>query len=306
MHVHPASSNVFAKKSKLSGGAKFRLLPPGGSPLLPATCLRACFSTHEAGSRPLFGLGAGGDPARDSEWRVGTSGDGRGASGRGRAADGSDYPQQVPNRFLAKPTFQHLVRFQCSGQALLEVPEALFSIATLRVVHLSRNDIRFLSPRIAQWSALEELELSCNQIRFFPFALVQAQCQNIKSLKLEDNPGLDRCVMDRHADWNMKRFLVMGSESMAGHEAGIQFLMCRYFGGSESTLNSVPKDVVKLIYTHLHLLSPRMCDMCMELASVICHACKTTMLCRSPPCLELHKSQCDKKYAAMVQDLLSH
>ena len=82
--------------------------------------------------------------------------------------------------------------------------------------------------------------------------------------------------------------------------------MCRYFGGSDSTLNRVPKDVVKLIYTRLHLLSPRMCDMCIQLASVICHACKTTMLCRSPACLELHSSQCDKEYAAMVHDVSTY
>lgn len=203
--------------------------------------------------------------------------------------------KQIPRLFLKASLWPSLTSFSCCGHALEEIPLAFTQLPSLRVLHLGRNSIRYVTRQVAQMCALEELHLSCNQIAYMPFFALR-ECKNLRTLKLEDNPRLGSFCNDRHCDDNLAQLIKMGEQVFSGHEAALQLWMGARLSRTHSILKTLPRDVIVLLMGWCRLTSMRvMCasekNGCCNDARLICQKCKEKYFC-SKVCMESHASLC--------------
>ncbi len=187
--------------------------------------------------------------------------------------------------------FPNLTTLYLANNNLREVPEPLLALKQLQVLHLSRNGLRYVTPRIvAALPNLTELQVAGNRLRYFPFGHI-AKLSALKVLKLEDNP-LRMLGIERSSDNNLAAFVERGRKAYLGHEAALTVWLIRLYGGNP-LWDMTQKDVVKLIMGWI-LLSVGWvkCDACQHEAKIVCRLCKKSYFCSELCMRNKHPRQC--------------
>lgn len=140
--------------------------------------------------------------------------------------------------------FRNLTTIYANGNCFREIPEPLFELKKLQILHLSRNNIIYVSSRIGVWKDLTDLFLSSNEIHYFPFRFLPEG--QMKSLELHGNKLLLKwpSFFD-NGEVDLEELIMAGKTIYNAFDTAVCIVAMRRFCASD--LSALPKEVVSMI-----------------------------------------------------------